>query len=121
MNIKKQISLLIGMIGVLFAPVVKVFAQIDSTLTDKAAKSAGINKILIPDMLASIIKFALSFVGVIFFIFIIYSGIQWMTAGGEEEKVTKARTRIINASVGLAITGAAYFITYLVGKVLLNL
>ena len=121
MKIKKQISLLIGVFSVLLAPITKVLAQINEGLIETSARKAGISKILIPDMLASLIKFALSFVGTIFFIFIIYSGIQWMTAGGEEEKVTQATTRIKNASIGLAITAAAYFITYLIGKTVLNL
>lgn len=121
MKIKKQISLLIGVVGVLLIPITRVLAQINEGLITSSAETAGIKKILIPEMLASLIKFALSFVGTIFFIFIIYSGIQWMTAGGEEEKVTQATTRIKNASIGLAITAAAYFITYLIGKTVLNL
>jgi hypothetical protein len=62
----------------------------------------------------------LSFVGAIFFILIVVSGIQWMTAGGNEEKVTKARTRLVNASIGLAITVAAYFITWFISNTLLT-
>jgi len=72
----------------------------------------------IPETVGRIISIMLSFVGTLFFIFIIISGIQWMTAGGNEEKVTKARTRIIQASIGLAITVAAYFITWFISNAL---
>lgn len=72
----------------------------------------------VPTVVGSFIAVLLSFVGAIFFILIIYSGFQWMTAGGNEEKVEKARARIINASIGLAITVAAYFITWFVSRAL---
>ena len=37
-----------------------------------------------------------------------------MTAGGSEEKVTKARQIIINSAIGLAIVMMAYAITWFV-------
>lgn len=74
----------------------------------------------IPAFIGQIVRVVLSFVGAIFFILIILSGIQWMTAGGNEEKVTKARTRLINATIGLAITIAAYFITWFISNTLLT-
>jgi len=83
-----------------------------------AADQASENTI--PNFIGQIVRIVLSFVGAIFFILIIFSGIQWMTAGGNEEKVTKARTRLINASVGLAITVAAYFITWFISNTLLS-
>ena len=53
----------------------------------------------------------LAFIGTIFLILIIYSGIQWMTAGGNEEKVEKSKKRIINAVIGLIVILSAYIIT----------
>lgn len=72
----------------------------------------------VPQVVGSLIAVILSFVGTIFFILIIFSGLQWMTAGGNEEKVEQARTRMINASIGLAITVAAYFITWFISRAL---
>lgn len=54
---------------------------------------------------------ALVLIGVVFLIFTVYSGIQWMTAGGNEEAVTKARDRIKRAVIGLAIILGAWIIT----------
>jgi len=63
-----------------------------------------------------IVRIVLGLLGIIFLIFIISSGIQWMTAGGNEEKVTKAQQRIKNATIGLVIVILSYIITdYLVG------
>jgi len=60
------------------------------------------------------IRLALSLLGIIFLILIIVGGYQWMTAGGNEEMVTKARQRIINAAIGLAIVLLAYAISYFI-------
>lgn len=62
-----------------------------------------------------IIGVILSFLGVIFLLLIIYGGFLWMTAAGNEEKVTKAKKIIQNSIVGLIIVIAAYAITVFVG------
>lgn len=61
-----------------------------------------------------IIKGVLSLVGTIFFVLTIYAGILWMTAQGEEEKVTKAQDILKAAIIGLIITLGAYAITVFV-------
>ncbi|MDA3840538.1 MAG: hypothetical protein PF572_05580 [Patescibacteria group bacterium] len=66
------------------------------------------------DIIASIIKVFLGFLGIIFIILIIWAGYNWMTAGGNEEKVTKARTTIFRAMIGLIIIVSSYAITYFV-------
>jgi len=58
--------------------------------------------------------------GVIFLAYMVYSGYQWMGAGGDEEKITKARTRIVNASIGLAIIALSYGVTSMMVAVLGN-
>jgi amino acid transporter len=69
--------------------------------------------------IGSMIGIVLSFVGVIFLILMIYAGISWMTASGNQEKVTKAKELIINAIIGLIIVLAAYAITAFIGNRLL--
>lgn len=124
MKIKKQSSLLIGVSSILFVPFTKIMAQVSDEFVKTAAGPNGANlnvndaTVAIPVVVGSVISVTLSFVGTIFFVFIIYSGLQWMTAGGEEEKITKAKTRIINSSVGLAITAAAYFVTWFISSLM---
>ena len=67
-------------------------------------------------IIANIVKYLLSFLGVIFVILIIYAGFLWMTAGGNEEKIKKAKGLITNATIGLLIVLAAYTITHFVIK-----
>ena len=68
----------------------------------------------IDPIIARIIKIWLSVFGIVFLVLIIYGGFIWMTAGGSEEKVTKARQIIINSAIGLAIVMMAYAITWFV-------
>ena len=65
----------------------------------------------IDTFLGKLITTIISFVGVFFLGLTIYSGFQWMTAGGNEEKVTKARTRVLNGVIGVAIALLAFVIT----------
>jgi len=46
-----------------------------------------------------------------------YSGFTWMTARGNEEKVTKAKENFINAIIGLIIIIASYAITTFILKI----
>lgn len=68
--------------------------------------------------LAGIIQIAISaflgLLGIIFIVLIIYAGYNWMTAGGDEEKVTLAKQTLARAVIGLIIIIAAYSITYFV-------
>lgn len=66
--------------------------------------------------ISRIIEIILSILGVIFLGLTIYGGIVWMTAQGNEEKVSKAKELITEAIIGLIIVIAAYAITYFVLK-----
>ncbi len=52
-----------------------------------------------------------SIMGLVFTALMIYGGWNWMTAMGEEEKVTKAKDTIVAALIGIIILIAAYAIT----------
>ena len=63
---------------------------------------------------AAVIKVMLGFLGVIFIVLIIYSGITWMTSAGNEEKIGTAKKTMIAATIGLAIVLSAYAITFFI-------
>ena len=48
--------------------------------------------------------------GVAFIIFLIWGGIEWLTAGGDKSRVETAQKMISNAVIGLAILVASYAI-----------
>lgn len=63
---------------------------------------------------ATVIKAILALVGTVFLVLTIYAGIMWMTAQGNEERVTKAQDIIKASVIGLIIIMSAYAITYFV-------
>lgn len=92
-------------------------SEIQAQLNHAAAFSWG----SIPDgssslsgIVATVIQAFLGLLGIIFLVLILYAGYQWMTAQGEEEKVTKAKDTLQRAVIGLIIIIAAYSITYFV-------
>jgi len=70
------------------------------------------NDAFLNTLIGELIAYVLGFVGLIFLILIIYSGIQWMTAGGNEEKVENSKKMIIQAGIGLALILFSYIIVY---------
>lgn len=68
----------------------------------------------------TLIGTALSFVGVIFLVLIIYAGILWMTAQGNSQQVDKAKSMLVNSIVGIVVVFAAYAITNFIGDFVSN-
>lgn len=101
--------------GILF--VVPTFAQgiKDKSMLESIANKAGVDNVGSAETLAgTVIKAILSVTGLIFLILMVYAGIMWMIARGDDAKVEKARDIIQAAVIGLAITVSAYAITVFV-------
>lgn len=61
-----------------------------------------------------VINAFLSLIGVLLLAYLLYGGYYWMTARGEEEKVTKAKDTITRAIIGIIIIIGAYAISVFV-------
>lgn len=82
-------------------------------------KGAGYGVAQDPRLIAAnIVRTALEFLGILFIILTMYAGFLWMTAGGNDERVTKAKSLLFQAVIGLAIILTAYSITLMVVKVI---
>lgn len=94
----------------------KVTTEGNNDPLDKAASTAGYDTktISVEPVIGLVIQIALSFLGVIFLILMIYGGFLWMTARGNEEEVKKAKNLIQAAIIGLIIVVSAYAISYFV-------
>lgn len=83
----------------------------------KAGDSAGVDaSVQLSDVVGATINAALTLVGIIFMILMIYAGYLWMTARGQEEMIGKAQKIIISSIIGLVIVSSAYAITVFVTK-----
>lgn len=65
----------------------------------------------LPTIIANMIRIVLSLLGIIFLVLIIYAGFLWMTAGGNEDSVKKAKAILRNSIIGVVIVLLAYAIT----------
>jgi len=61
-------------------------------------------------IIGAVVSVALGLIGVIFLILMIYAGYNWMTARGEEEKVSAAKDTITRSIIGIIIVIGAYAI-----------
>jgi len=68
-----------------------------------------------------IVLWVLAIAGMIAVLFLIYGGFLYLTAGGDAERVTKAKTTIINAVIGIIVIALAFAIFFAVTDVLGNL
>jgi hypothetical protein len=64
--------------------------------------------------LAGIMQAVLSLVGLALIVLLVYAGLLWMTARGNDEQVERARKYIANAIIGLIIVLMAYTVTIFV-------
>lgn len=83
------------------------------------ATATGLSTRDIRSVVGTILKAFFGFLGMVALILILYAGFLWMTAGGNEEKVTTAKRILINATIGLIIMMSAFAITqFIFGAIL---
>ncbi len=74
----------------------------------------------LPKLVGNLIAQAITLLGAVLLVMLLWGGFLWMTAGGEGEKVKKAKAIIQNAIIGLVIIVAAYAIANFVIAALSN-
>lgn len=74
----------------------------------------------IPTTIGTVLSAILAYTGTIFFILVVYAGIMWMVAAGNEENIKKAQGILKTAIIGLIIILSAYAITQFVGTQLIK-
>jgi len=93
------------------------FGGSDSPLANVAQKggySEGTTQLSVNYIIGDVVLAALSLIGVVFLCLMVYAGYMWMTARGDEQKVTKAKDTITASIIGIIIVIAAYAISYYV-------
>lgn len=82
----------------------KVFTPSDDAAGSIVSKVSGI------------VGFLLSFIGLVFLILIIYSGVLWMTASGNEQQIQKSKNIMIWSLIGIISIFASFAIVQFVGN-----
>ena len=111
MKLVRKISTIGATVGLLLMP----FASkaLDTTLglsNGNVGSATGLGTQDVRQTIGKIINVALSLLGVIVLVIIIYGGFLWMTAGGNDEKVGEAKKWIFGGIIGLVIILSAYAI-----------
>jgi len=78
---------------------------------DTAAGSTIPKTTDLAQLIGKILQAALGFVGTLFLLLMVYAGFVYMTARGDEKKVSEAKKMIVGAVVGVVIIASAYAIT----------
>lgn len=68
-------------------------------------------KVELATKVGKVINVVLQFLGVVVLGVVLYAGFLWITAGGNEEQVAKAKKWIINSVIGSIVIGMAYAIS----------
>ncbi|MCX6714247.1 MAG: hypothetical protein NTX72_00335 [Candidatus Uhrbacteria bacterium] len=111
---------MVGSLPVLFLPAA-VFAappagtglSAAKTSLDTVKTEAGVTAGAadLPTLIGRIIAVLLGVMGIILVVYVIMAGITYMTAGGDDTKVKKAKAMIQTSVVGIIIIVAAYAIS----------
>jgi len=95
--------------------------DMEKHLQTAAETGAGFGKPIDPRLQVSIIiRNVLAVIGVLFIALMVYAGFLWMTAGGNEDNIDKAKGLIKAAIIGLFIIVSAYAITWAVASLVLG-
>jgi len=82
----------------------------------------GVGDAVPGNILANILTLVIGFLtilsGLYFLVFFIIGAINWISSGGDANKVEEARKKLTNAAIGLTIVIASYSVTYIVSEVL---
>jgi hypothetical protein len=72
----------------------------------------------IPVLIGYIINAVLGIVGSVALIMFVYGGIVWMTAGGNEQSITKGRNILMWAAVGIVVIFSSYaLVRFVIGAI----
>jgi len=101
------LALVLGVaVFMFFAPT--LLAQTDLGLEPIAGTNLGQTDIKL--IIVNIIRILLGFLALLALIIVLYGGFKWMTSGGNEENISKAKKILINGAIGLVIILASYSI-----------
>lgn len=125
----KNLLVVISLIAIVIMPVIVLAGDIPDikTLLDETAgvEGAGFDtdpqlaQTGIATVVGTVARVVLSLMGVLFITYVIVGGWMWMSAAGNEEKISKAKKTLRDGIIGLIIVLSAASIYWLVKTALL--
>lgn len=86
---------------------------------DTFAKGSGYQEVNPPEYYVGLVLTALfSLLGIIAIALMIYSGVMWMTARGNESKVEKAKDNLLDLTIGLLFILGSYALTAFILRII---
>lgn len=123
MNEKSKIKISSAFFGsLILLSARKVVAQtynfVSSSGLDKTSDNAGyseaLKKLTPAGVAATVLLQVLTMLGVVFIGLVIYGGMTWITASGNEQRLERAKDTVRTAIIGLVVVLAAYAISYFI-------
>ncbi|NMC51113.1 hypothetical protein GYA54_00055 [Candidatus Kuenenbacteria bacterium] len=119
----KKIIFLAAVVFLFF--VVVIFSDLKAALAEEGfgsmsgylndiATNVDLKKASVPTMIGKIIYGILGLLGVFSLLLVIYAGLKWMLADGNEETVSQSKKIILYAIIGVLIIMGSYAVTYYV-------
>ncbi len=75
---------------------------------DATAQKAQYTETNIYSIISTGVSMLLGMAGLIFLVIMFYAGLRWMTARGDEERITKAKNAVFAAIIGFILVTASY-------------
>ena len=112
----KKLIAISSTIGSLIQATVALAVDVNVNITPP---SQGIDPIrtTVGQVISNLLTLVFSVAIIVVLFYLIFGAFEWITSGGEKEAVGKARGRIINALIGLAILALAFLIARVAGDI----
>lgn len=118
-NILKKIAVSTASVAAIALPAI-AFAQGGVDLGLNYATAIGLGTQDVRTTVSNVIRAFMGLLGIVAVIIILLGGFKWMTAAGNEEKVSEAKKLIISGIIGLVIIMMAYAIAQFVVTAIVN-
>ncbi len=84
----------------------------------QVATQAQVSNLTLEDYVSNIVSVALTIIGTLFFLLVVYGGFVWTKARGDKNEADRAKEIITMATIGIVVVLIAYAISSFVVKAL---
>lgn len=118
MNKLAKFAIVAGTLGIMALPVVS--HAVTTFSVESFGAQIGVGEADLKTTVIKILNLALGLLSLVAVVMVIIGGFTWLTAGGNEEKVDKAKKIISAAVIGLIIVLLAWAVVIFVAKTTAN-